>query len=104
MRKETCHICGHVPRPMAIEQHHIVPTEVTKQAGMPESATVRLCRNCHREVHTWYSMKVTDIAYDLEAKRFKTKSWQERVKDYEFVFKAFVKYKEQQKQISQGRK
>ena len=101
MRKETCHICRHVPRPIAIEPHHIIPTQVTEQAEIPESITVNLCHNCHREVHTWYSMKVLDTTYDLATKRFKTKPWNERAKDYESAFKNFKKYKKPLRQTGQ---
>jgi len=47
VEKEICEICGCVTGPGAIEQHHIVPTQVTKQAGVPGSACVNLCHNCY---------------------------------------------------------
>ena len=101
MEKEVCEICGGVTRPGAMEQHHIVPTQVTEQADMTESATASLCGNCHREVHTWYSRNVTDAAYDPEIKRFKTKLWYERAKEYESAFRNFAEYKKQQRQTGQ---
>ena len=53
MRKETCELCGYQGEPEAIEKHHIVPRMVTEQAGIPESATMRLCSNCQRDVDMW---------------------------------------------------
>ncbi len=93
MRKERCELCGSRVEPGYIERHHVVPTHVTEQAGLPESQTLRLCRNCHREVHSWYSARVSDTAYDIKTKRFRTRSWLEMVKEYQATFDGFVKYK-----------
>ncbi len=95
MRKERCELCGCCIEPGYIERHHVVPTHVTEQAGLPESQTLRLCRNCHREAHTWYSAKVSDTAYDVKTKRFRAKSCLEMVKEYQATFDGFVKYKKQ---------
>ena len=97
MREETCEICGYQSQLGAIEKHHIVPTSVTEQSGIPLSQAVRLCCNCHREVHTWYSMKGRDMAYDPKAKQFLAKSGLEMVKEYQSVFSSFVKYKKEPK-------
>ena len=93
MRKERCELCGYRIEPGYIERHHVVPTHVTEQAGLPESQTLRLCSNCHREVHTWYSAKVSDTAYDPKIKRFRTKSWLEMAKEYDSAFNSYMKYK-----------
>jgi hypothetical protein len=93
----ACKVCGYVSNLGAVAQHHIIPKDVTKQAGMPESATVNLCCNCHFELYTWYRTKVTDMVYDPETKRFRYKSWDEKVKDYESAFNEFRKYKDEQK-------
>ncbi len=98
MEKETCELCGYRSDLVTIETHHIVPTKVTGQAGMPESATVRLCRNCHSEVHTWYSQNVFDIAYDPGTKQFEQKSLVKIVKEYEASYKMFAAYKRGQQQ------
>jgi len=95
--KETCEVCGYVSHLGAVSQHHLIPKSVTKEAGVPESATVSLCCNCHFELHTWYRMKVADMVYDPETKRFKAGSWDERVKDYESAFRDFKKYKDEQR-------
>ena len=99
MRRETCEICGYLSQLGAIEKHHIIPTAVTEQAGMPESQTVGLCSNCDREVHIWYSGKVTDVAYSPSAKQFRPKSWPEMVKEYQAAFNSFAKFKKQQKKV-----
>ena len=96
MGGETCELCGFVSKLWAIETHHIVPKELTLQAGMPDSATVTLCNNCHREVHTWYSKKVFDMTYDTTTKRFRPKSLVEMVKEYEAAYRVFAKYKKGQ--------
>jgi len=94
---KTCELCGYRSQLGDIEEHHTIPVEVTEQAGMPPSQTLRLCSNCHREVHKWYSAKVSDIAYDLTTKRFKAKSYPEMVEEYQSAFNHFVKYKNKQK-------
>ena len=96
-KEKTCKVCGYVSNLGSVAQQHIIPKDVTKQANMPDSATVNLCCNCHFELYTWYRMKVTDIAYDPDTKRFQTKSWEEKVKDYESAFNEFRKYKDEQR-------
>jgi len=68
----ACKVCGYVSHLGAVAQHHIIPRDVTKQAGMPESATVNLCCNCHFELY-------------------------EKIKDYESAFNEFRKYRDEQK-------
>ena len=97
MGKETCEFCGCRSELGTIEKHHIVPTKVTEQAGVPESATIGLCSNCHREVHTWYSENVFDMAYNPEIKRFRQKSPVEMVKEYEAAYRVFAAYKKAQR-------
>ena len=103
MRGETCELCGYQSQLVAMEKHHIVPTDITEHSGMPASQAVRLCCNCHREVHTWYPMKVRDMAYDSRAKQFRPKSGLEMVKEYQTAFNSFVKYKKEPKrQVEQS--
>ena len=92
MRDETCELCGYRGQPATTEIHHIVPKELTEQAGMPESQTISLCGNCHREVHTWCSAKVSDVVYDIKTKGFRERSWLEMVKEYQSAFSSFAKY------------
>lgn len=96
MGGETCELCGYVGQLRAIETHHIIPRELTSQAAMPDSATVALCSNCHREVHDWYAKKVFDLTYDSMPKRFRSKSSVEMIKEYEAVYKVFARYKREQ--------
>ncbi len=93
MEGEACELCGNVSQLGATLVRHIVPREVTEQAGMPDSATVNLCSNCQKELDTWYSKKVFDMAYNPETKRFSPKSPAEMVKEYEAVCRAFAEYK-----------
>jgi len=100
---ETCEACGYVSHLGAVARHHLIPQSVTKQAGMPESATVSLCCNCHFELHTWYRIKNVDMVYDPAAMRFRAKTWNEMVKEYESAFRAFKKYKGEQRKIRRAR-
>ena len=98
MAKETCELCGYRSNLGTIEKHHIVPVTVTEQAGMPESATVRLCSNCQREVNIRYSHDVFDMAYDAGTKQFEQKSVNELIKEYEAAYKVFATYKRGQRE------
>lgn len=98
MVKETCELCGDRIELKAVEKHHIVPIDVTVQAGMPESKIVELCRNCHREVHAWYSVNVLDKAYSAETKQFRQKSVFEMIKEYEAAYRVFAAYKKGQRE------
>jgi DNA-directed RNA polymerase subunit M/transcription elongation factor TFIIS len=91
--KETCKICNNVVDPDTVEKHHIVPRDVTDEAGIPESQTLRLCAECHEEVHTWYTARVRHTEYDPDARRFRNKSYLEMVGEYQSAFTAFVNYK-----------
>jgi len=97
MRKYNCEVCGCKSDLRTMESHHIVPIEVTAEAGISESQSLSLCCNCNREVHTWYSANVTDITYDSKIKRFRKKSSLEMVKEYQSAFNGFVKHKDEQK-------
>ena len=97
MGKETCEVCGCESELGVTEKHNVVPTEVTKQARIPESKIVRVCPNCHQELNRWYSTRVTDMAYNPAAKQFRAKSGLEMVKEYQSAFNSFVKYKKEQK-------
>ena len=96
MGGERCELCGDTGQLRGIETHHIVPQELTSPAGMPDSATVRLCPNCHQEVHTWYSKKIFDQAYNTMNQRFERKPLVEMVKEYEAAYKVFAEYKKGQ--------
>ena len=96
-RDEACAVCGYVSNLGAVAQHHLIPGSVTKEAGVPESETMNLCCNCHYELHAWFRMKVANMTYDPHTKRFRDKSWHERVRDYESAFNSFKKYKNEQR-------
>jgi len=76
-----------------MEKHHIVPVGVTTEAGIPESQSLRLCADCHREVHTWYTAKVRRTEYDADTRRFRNKSYLEMVQEYQAAFSGFADYK-----------
>ena len=93
MPKEECELCGCQIELGLVEKHHVVPTDVTEQAGLPESQTLRLCSDCHREAHSWYSATVSDMEYEPKIKRFRNKLPLEMVREYEFAFNSFMKRK-----------
>jgi len=45
-------------------------------------------------------MKVVDMVYDLQTRRFKAKSWDEKVKEYESAYRSFRNYKEEQRKTN----
>jgi len=102
-RGGNCELCGYTSNLGAVTQHGLIPRDVTRQAGVPDYRTINLCCNCHFELQTWYKTKIADTVYDPVAKRFGDKSWEERVKDYESAYKEFWKYKEEQKEVGQGK-
>ncbi len=93
MRKDTCDLCRCLIEPGAVVIHNVVPREVTEQAGMSDSETVKLCINCHNEVDAWYLKRVSSVTYDWGSQRFRPKSPTAMVKEYEAAYTAFVKYK-----------
>ena len=100
MAKETCQLCGRRHDPKTMVEHHIVPTQVTAEGGIPESQSLRLCANCHQEVHTWYVAKVRHTEYDPDSRRFRNKSSLEMVREYQMAFSNFVNYRRAQRKRS----
>ena len=96
-REETCAVCGYVGNLGAVAQHHLIPASITMEAGVPESATMDLCCNCHYELQSWYRMKVANVTYDSATRRFREKSWEEKVRDYESTLAGFKQYKSEQR-------
>ncbi len=103
-REETCAVCRYVSNLEAVAPHHLIPRSVTEEAGVPESATVNLCRNCHYELHSWYGVKVSNVTYDPDTKRFRDKSWGEMARDYKSAFNSFKKYKSEQRKSVRKRR
>ena len=93
MEKKSCELCGREVESGAMEKHHIVPSEVRKQAGIRRSKIVRLCSNCYAELHKWYSAKVSDTTYNSKTKMFRAKSPLEMVKEYKAAYRIFTGYK-----------
>ena len=96
MGAETCELCGYKNKLAAIANYRIVPREITGKAGLPDSATVKLCVNCYNELQDWYSKKVSDVVYDPVTKHFGSKSLPGMVKEYESAYRLFAEYKRRQ--------
>ena len=97
MGDETCEVCGYQSQLGAVEKHYVIPNDVTQQAGISESHTIRMCCNCRRELDIWYSAKVARMVYDTRLPQFRYKTSVEMVQEYESVFKGFLDYKKRRK-------
>lgn len=96
MGQETCELCGYVSLLGAVEKHHIIPNEITEEAGIPKLQTIKMCYNCRKELDTWYSAKVAKMVYDTKIPKFRYKTPGEMVEEYQFLFNGFVDYKKRQ--------
>ena len=94
--QHVCELCECVIESRTAQTLHIVPIEVTKKAGMPDSSSVVLCSNCYREIGAWYAQNVSSLVYKPDTQRFERKSSVEMVREYENVYKAFFDYKKRQ--------
>ena len=93
MGDETCEVCGYHSKFGAVGKHHVIPNEVTQQAGLSEVHTIRMCCNCRWELDTWYSARVAKLVYDTKTQRFRDRTWREVIEEYQSVFNGFVNYK-----------
>lgn len=93
MRERICRTCGCSLDRENLVRHKIVPEPVASEAGMSGARTVVLCPSCSQEVQNWYAKKVLNMNYDEVTRQFKSKSPAELVKEYEGVYKTFVRYK-----------
>ena len=93
MGEEICELCGYRSQLEAVGKHYVIPHEITEQAGIPKPQVLKMCCNCRRELDTWYSAKVTEMVYDTKTQRFRAKTWDEMVEEYQSVFSGFVNYK-----------
>jgi len=60
---------------------------------MSDSTSVVLCSNCYTELLAWYDKKIYSMAYEPEMKRFRPRSPDEMVREYEAAYRAFAEYK-----------
>ena len=93
MRERTCQTCGCSLSRENLVRHRIVPEPVATEAGILDARAVSLCPNCSQEVQNWYAKKVYHMNYDEVTKQFVPKSPAELVREYEGVYKTFVRYK-----------
>ncbi|UCG10111.1 MAG: hypothetical protein JSW30_05160 [Dehalococcoidia bacterium] len=93
MKERICQTCGCSLSQENLVRHRIIPESVATGAGISGARTVALCPNCSQEVQNWYAKKVLHMNYDEVTRRFKPKSPAELVKEYEGVYKTFVRYK-----------
>ncbi len=93
LKMKSCEACGIKIELGQIEEHQVIPLEVTQKAGLPESKAVTLCHDCHQELHRCCSSTVTNFVYNTETKRFEEKPWLGISKEYETTFDNLVQYK-----------
>jgi len=99
MGKDRCEICGYEDEPGTLKKYHVIPQEIMEQAGIKRTKIRKLCQNCQDELNKWYSTNISDITYDTGIQRFRTKSPQEMLREYEVAYQAFTRYKKEQQKI-----
>jgi hypothetical protein len=93
VRERTCQTCGCSLSQGNLVRHRIVPEPVAIEAGILDARKVVLCPGCSQEIQNWYTKKVFHMNYDEVSRQFVPKSAAELVKEYEGVYKTFVRYK-----------
>ncbi|MFC2067312.1 hypothetical protein ACFLUO_09780 [Chloroflexota bacterium] len=96
MGEGICELCEYRSQLGAVEKHHVIPEEITEQAGIPKPQILKMCCNCRRELATWYSAKVTEMVYDTKMQCFRARARGEMVEEYQSVFSGFVNYKKRE--------
>ena len=98
-KTKTCAACGYRGESGAVVEQLIIPPEIAGQVETSGSGTVPLCTNCRIELLAWFSKKVSSLAYDARAKRFRPRSAEQMAEEYEATYKAFAKYKKRKLKI-----
>ena len=99
MGEEICELCGYRSQLEAVGKHHVIPHELTEQAGIPKPQVLKMCCNCRRELDTWYSAKVAKMVYDTVAQQFRYKTSVEMVEEYQSVFNGFADFKKRRNRV-----
>lgn len=60
-----CQLCDRAVTDLT--EHHLVPRQYTRRRKLPTSATVLLCRPCHKQIHTLFDNHT--LARDLNTPR-----------------------------------
>jgi hypothetical protein len=97
MTDQICEVCGYRSLLGAVERHQVIPKDITERAGITNYPTMAICRNCRRELETWYPAKVAKMVYDTSLPHFRYRTPAEMFQEYESIFKSFVDYKKKQK-------
>jgi len=100
MIKDICEFCGYKDELGTVKKYHIFPQEIMEEAGIKRSKIMKLCSNCQQELNKWYSTNVSKMTYDTRMKRFRAKSPQEMIKEYEIAYQSFSRYKMEQQKIA----
>ncbi len=90
MAREKCPACHQKVAPGSIQDHPIIPAEVTRAGGIGQPQTFRLCEDCRRALASWYTARVHHSDFDPATRRFRPKSSLELVKEYQQVFASFL--------------
>ena len=100
MAKDRCEICGYEDEAGSVKKYHVIPQEIMEQAGVTHTRIRKLCQNCQDELNHWYATNVSDITYDTGIQRFRNKSPQEILREYEVSFQSFTRHKRVQQKIT----
>jgi hypothetical protein len=93
MKQQKCNACGRAIEAGKAVEHHIVPEDVQRLLNTADSSKAPLCTNCSREVADWYRGKISDVTYDSNLKRFRTKSPSEIINEYHKAYQVFLNFK-----------
>ena len=99
MVEQTCEFCGYGSQLGAVQEYHIIPSEITEHAATPRLQVMRMCCNCRRELDAWYSAKVAKMVYDTKMLQFRARTSGEMVEEYHSVFDGFANYKKNQSKV-----
>ena len=96
MGKDTCEVCGYVSHLGVVQEHFVIPSEISHQALIPKPRKIRICSNCQRELEAWNSAKITELVYDPRMQLFRPKDPVEMAEEYQSVFNRYANYKKRQ--------
>lgn len=61
-----CQTCG---KHSGLYRHHVVPKKVTRQRGIPNSKTIRICQCCHVIIHIVPNITLADFYNEASSLR-----------------------------------
>ena len=100
MVESLCEVCGYQSQRGDINDYHIVPREIMREASKRRGRKIALCLKCRKELDELCLKVVANMTYDTASKQFRAKSPPEMVKEYETAYQRFARYKKEQQKIA----